>query len=90
MPKDWSSTTLSEQNAIMLEINSKKATRKYFFKKNKKFSVERNTTEIRAKNLLGKKENKTFSWNLWNTTKGMLRKKFIVKCSNLRRKKKGD
>lgn len=45
----------------MLEINSKKATRKYFFKKNKKFSVERNTTEIRAKNLLGKKENKTFS-----------------------------
>lgn len=44
----------------MLEINSKKVIRKYFFKKNKKFSVERNIIEIRVKNFLGKKENKIF------------------------------
>ena len=39
MPKDRSSTTLSEQNAIMLEIISKNVTTKYFFKKDSKNSM---------------------------------------------------
>lgn len=61
MPKDTSSTTLSERNAIMLEIISKNVTTKYFFLKSLlKTSMlkEKITIEIKTKIILGKKKAK--------------------------------